>query len=63
MWWGELNLIGRLFVVGSPGQIKDWVFNPGRSLATLVYGGVRMKGQIQIQNYGSFKTIFPNFSA
>ena len=37
--------------------------SPGGLLTTLVYGGVRMKGQIQTQKYGSIKTAFPNFSA
>ena len=27
------------------------------------YGGVRTKGKIQTQKYGSIKTVFPNFSA
>ena len=38
--------------------------SPGGLFTTLVYGGVRMKGQIQTQKlYGSIKTVFPNFSA
>ena len=32
-------------------------------ILTLVHCGVRMKGQIQTQKYGSIKTVFPNFSA
>ena len=35
----------------------------GGLVTTLVYGGVRIKGQIQTQKYGSIKTGFPNFSA
>ena len=37
--------------------------SPGRLLTTLVYGGVRVKGQIQTQRYGSIKTVILNFSA
>ena len=36
---------------------------PGGLLTTFVYGGVRMKGQIQTQKYGSIKTVFPKFCA